>query len=64
MMAMSDGFTNPSKETERPGLRDRQTEGYLSDKEDEKSFAKGVSHLFQRILIHFEQSFNRSMTDA
>jgi hypothetical protein len=46
MMAMSDGFTNPSKETERPGVRDRQTEEYLSNKEGEKDLAKSVSHLF------------------
>jgi hypothetical protein len=62
MTWMSDGFANPPKEIERPGLRDRQTEEYLSDKEDEKNFAKGVSHLFRRILTYFEQSFNRSMT--
>jgi hypothetical protein len=47
MMAwMSDGFTNPSKEIERPGVRDRQTEEYLSNKEGEKDLAKSVSHLF------------------
>jgi hypothetical protein len=60
MMAwMSNGVANPSKEIERPGLRGRQTEEYLSNKEDEKDFAKGVSHLFWRILTYFEQSFNR-----
>jgi hypothetical protein len=46
MMAMSDGFTNPSKEIERPGVRDRQIEEYLSNKEGEKDLAKSVSHLF------------------
>jgi len=47
MMAwMSDGVANPSKEIERPGSRDRQTEGHLSNKQDEQNFAKGVSHLF------------------
>jgi len=47
MMAwMSDGVANPSKEIKRPGLRDGQTEGYLSNKQDEQDFAKGVSHLF------------------
>ena len=65
MMAwMSDGFANPSKEIQRPGLRDRQTEGYLSNKEDEKNFARDLSHLFWRILTYLEQSFNRPMTDA
>ena len=60
MMAwMSDGVANPSKEIERSGLRGRQTEEYLSNKQDEKDFAKGVSHLFRRILTYFEQSFNR-----
>ena len=64
MMAwISDGFANPSKEIQRPGLRDRQTEGYLSNKEDKKNFAKGLSHLFWRILTYFEQSFNRSTSD-
>ena len=57
---MSDGFTNLSKEIlERPSLRDRQTEEHLSNKNDEKNSAKGVSHLFQRILTYLEQSFNR-----
>jgi len=55
---MSDGVANPSKEIKRPGLRDGQTEGYLSNKQDEQDFAKGVSHLFLRILTRFEQSFN------
>ena len=65
MMAwMSDGFANPSKEIQRPGLRGRQTEGYLSNKEDEKNFARDLSHLFWRILTYLEQSFNRPMTDA
>ena len=60
MMAwMSDGFANPSKEIQRPGLRDRQTEEYLSNKQDKKDFTKGVSHLFWRILTYFEQSLNR-----
>jgi hypothetical protein len=59
MMAwMSDGVANPSKEIKRPGLRDRQTEGYLSNKQDEQNLAKGVSHLSWRILTYFEQSFN------
>ena len=60
MAWMSEGFTNSSKEIERPRLRDRQTERYLSHNEDEKDFAKGVSHLFRRILAYFEQAFNRS----
>jgi hypothetical protein len=59
MMAwMSDGVANPSKEIKRPGLRDGQTERYLSNKQDEQDFAKGVSHLSWRILTYFEQSFN------
>jgi hypothetical protein len=62
MTWMSDGFANPPKEIERPGLRDRQTEEYLSNKKDKKNSANGVSHLFRRILTYFEQSFNRSMT--
>ena len=65
MMAwMSDGFANPPKEIERPGLRDRQTERYMSNKQDGKNFAKAVSHLFWRTLIDFEQSFNCSLTNA
>jgi hypothetical protein len=55
---MSDGVANPSKEIERPGLRDRQTEAYLSNKQGEQNFAKGVSHLSWRILTCFGQSFN------
>jgi len=36
MMAwMSDGVANPSKEIKRPGVRDGQTEGNLSNKQDE-----------------------------
>jgi len=59
MMAwMSDGVANPSKEIKRPGLRDGQTEGYLSNKQNEQDFAKDVSHLSWRILTYFEQSFN------
>jgi hypothetical protein len=59
MMAwMSDGVANPSKEIKRPGLRDGQTEGDLSNKQDEQDFAKGVSHLSWRILTYFDQSFN------
>ena len=59
MMAwMSDGVANPSKEIKRPGLRDGQTEGYLCNKQNEKDFAKDVSHLSWRILTYFEQSFN------
>jgi len=37
---MSDGVANPSKEIKRPGLRDGQTEGYLSNKQDEQNLAK------------------------
>jgi hypothetical protein len=60
MMAwMSDRFANSSKEIERPGLRGREPEGYLSNKQDEKDFPKGASHLLWRILPYFEQSFNR-----
>jgi len=60
MMAwMSDGVANSSKEIERPCLRDRQTEAYLVNKQDEQNFAKGASHFFGRILTYFEQSFNR-----
>jgi len=60
MMAwVNDGFANPSKEIQGPGLRDGQTEEYLSDKQDEKDFTKGPSHLFWRIVTHFEQSLNR-----
>ena len=60
MMAwMSDRFANPSKEIERPGLRRRQTKRCLSNKQDEKDFPKGVSHLLWRILTYLEQSFNR-----
>jgi hypothetical protein len=60
MMAwMSDGVANPSKEIKRPGLGDGQTEGYLSNKQDEQDFAKDVSHLSWRILTI---SSNRSMT--
>jgi hypothetical protein len=55
----SDGFANFSKEIERPGLRGRQTEEYLSNKQDEKDFPKGVSHLLWRILTYLEQWFNR-----
>jgi hypothetical protein len=55
---MSDGVANPSKEIERSGLRDGQTEGYLSNKQDKKNFAKGVLHLFGRILTYVQQSFN------
>jgi hypothetical protein len=58
MARMSDRVANPSKEIKRPGLRDRQTEGYLSNKQDEKDFAKDVSHLSWRILTYFDQSFN------
>jgi len=59
MMAwVSDGVANPSKEIKRPGLRDGQTEGYLSNKQNEQDFAKGVSHLSWRILTYFDQSFN------
>jgi len=55
MMAwMSDGVANPSKEIERPCLRDRQTEAYLVNKQDEQDFAKGASHFFGRILTYFE----------
>ena len=57
MARMCDGVANPSKEIERSGF-DRQTEEYLSNKQDEKDFAKGVSHLFWKILTYFEQSFN------
>jgi hypothetical protein len=39
-------------------LRDGQTEGYLSNKQDEQDFAKAVSHLSWEILTYFEQSFN------
>jgi len=31
----------------------------LSNNKDEKNFAKGVSHLFWRIVTYFEQSLNR-----
>jgi hypothetical protein len=58
MTWMSDGVANPSKEIKRPGLRDGQTEGYLSNKQDEQNLAKSVSHLSWRILTYFEQSFN------
>jgi hypothetical protein len=59
MMAwMSDGVANPSKEIKRPGLRDGQTEGYLSNKQNEQDFAEDVSHLSWRILTYFDQSFN------
>ena len=58
MARMCDGVANPSKEIERSGLRGRQTEEYLSNKQDEKDFAKGVSHLSWRILPYFKQSFN------
>jgi len=58
MARMCDGVANPSKEIERSGLRDRQTQGHLSNKKDEQDFAKGVSHLFRKILAYFEQSFN------
>lgn len=44
MARMRDGVANPSKEIKRSGLRDRPTQGHLSNKKDEQDFTKGVSH--------------------
>jgi len=58
MMAwMSDGVANPSKEIERPCLRDRQTEAYLVNKQDEQDFAKGASHFFREDFDLFRVIF-------